>query len=173
MIKYITIFLLLVTGQLYAAPQQDSTITEIQYNILDELKHPGTNGGSVKLSTSPSINNLLKLHIKQSKKNKTFSGYRIQIYSTSSYGSNMAQMKQMRDNFEKAFPDMPAYLNYFDPDFKIRVGNFHSKLESIPALHRVKKLYPSSYPVKTTITLEELKRIPLQDIPEEEITLED
>lgn len=174
MIKYITIFiLLLATSKLYAAPQQDSTTTEIQHNILEELKQPGTNGGNVKLSTSPSIDNLLKLHIKQCKKSKTFSGYRIQIHSTSSYGSNMAHLKQMRDNFEKTFPDIPAYLNYFDPDFKIRVGNFHSKLECIPTLHRIKKQYPSSYPVKTTITLDELKRKPLQDIPVEEILLED
>ncbi|MEI3156021.1 MAG: hypothetical protein V8S95_13710 [Odoribacter sp.] len=40
-------------------------------------------------------------------------------------------------------------------------------MESIPALYRIRKLYPSSYPVKTEISLEELKRIPMQDIVEE------
>lgn len=168
MIKFITI-LLLFTGKLYAVPQQDSTFNETQYNILQELKQPDANGGAVTLSCSPAINNLLNIHINQNKRHKTFPGYRIQIHSTSSYGSNMAQLKQMRDNFEKAFPDIPAYLKYFDPDFKIRVGNFHTKLECIPALYRIKKMYPSSYPVKTDIAIDELKRIPLQDIPVEEL----
>ena len=80
----------------------------------------------------------------------------------------MEKLKQMRDDFEKAFQDIPAYLKYIDPDFKIRVGNFRTKLESIPALHRVRKLYSTSYPVKTEITLDEMKRIPMQDIPVEE-----
>lgn len=168
MIKIIAL-LLLFTGKLYATPQQDSTFTEIHYNILQELKQPGESGGRITLSCPPAIDNLLNIHVKQNKHHKTFSGYRIQIYSTSSYGSNMVQLKQMRDNFEKAFPDMPAYLKYFDPDFKIRVGNFHSKLECIPALYRIRKLYPSSYPVKTDISIDELKRIPLQDIPVEEL----
>ena len=48
------------------------------------------------------------------------------------------------------------------------MGNYHSRLESIPDLQRIRKLYPASYPVKTEITLEELKRVPMQDILKEE-----
>lgn len=170
MVKYILI-VFLFAGNLYAAPQQDSTVAEVQRDIFQELKQPGANGGSIHLSCSPAIDNLLHLHINQNKRHNSFSGYRIQIFSTSSYGSNMEKLKQMRDDFEKAFPDMPAYLKYFDPDFKIRVGNFRTKLESIPALYRIRKLYPSSYPVKTEITLNEMKRIPMQDIPVEELEI--
>lgn len=166
MIKFITI-LLLLTGKLYAASAQD-TLTiepEIHYDIIQELKQQDSNGGSVKLNSSQKINNLLHLHVNQNKRNKSFSGYRIQIYSSNSLGCDITQLKQIRDNFEKNFPDVPAYLKYFDPDFKIRIGNFHSRLECIPTLHRIKKMYPASYPVKTDITLDELKRVPLQDIP--------
>lgn len=167
MVKYILI-VFLFAGKLYAAPEQDTTSTEVRYDIFQELKEPGANGGSAHLSCSPAIDNLLHLHINQNKRNESFSGYRIQIFSRSSYGSDMAKLKQMRDDFEKAFQDIPAYLKYIDPDFKIRVGNFRTKLESIPTLYRVRKLYPSSYPVKTEITLNEMKRIPMQDIPVEE-----
>lgn len=150
------------------ATTSDSLYIAPRYNILQELKQPGKDGGEVKLTCSPAINNLLNLHVKVNEKHKSFSGYRIQIYSTSSFGANVNDLKKMRDNFEIAFPDIPAYLNYFDPDFKIRVGNFHSRLECIPALHRIKKQYPSSYPVKTDIKIDELSRIPMQDIPETE-----
>lgn len=172
MVKYILI-VFLFAGKLYAAPQQDSIVTEVYYDIFQELNQPGENGGNVHLSCSPAIDNLLHLHINQNKRNESFSGYRIQIFSRSSYGSDMAKLKQMRDDFEKAFPDIPAYLKYFDPDFKIRIGNFRTKLECIPTLHRIRKLYPSSYPVKTEITLEEMKRIPMQDIPVEELETEE
>ena len=66
----------------------------------------------------------------------------------------------MRNKFEETFQDIPAYLKYFDPDFKIRVGNYRNRLECIPDLHRIR----NSYAVKTEISLDELKRIPMQDI---------
>lgn len=158
------IILLLLSGKTYATTP-DTLAIEVHRDILTELQQPAPNGGEVKLNADQPVNNLLKLHTQLNKKQKTFSGYRIQIYSGNSYGSNIEQLKQMRNNFEKEFPDMPAYLKYLDPDFKIRAGNFRTRLECIPALHRIKKKYPSSYPVKTDITLEELKRVPMQDIP--------
>ena len=122
------------------------------------------------MNSDPKVADLLQWHIHLNEKDKTFTGYRIQIYSTSSYGSDIEKLKEMRNHFEETFQDIPAYLKYFDPDFKIRVGNYKSRLECIPDLHRIRKIYPSSYPVKTEISLDELKRIPMQDIPEEEKT---
>lgn len=163
MIRFV-ILLFLFSGEIYAKTS-DSLNVVVHRDLLGDLQKSNANGGHVILHGDPSINNLLKLHIQLNQKRKSFSGYRIQIYSATSFGSNMEQLKLMRDNFEKEFPDMPAYLNYFDPDFKIRAGNFRTRLECIPALHRIKKRFPASYPVKTDITLEELKRLPFQERP--------
>lgn len=157
------ILLFLFPLQLFANTPDSLAVAQNQ-DILKELKQPGLNGGSVKIHSNHAIDNLLKWHIHMNQKKKTFTGYRIQIYSANSSGCNIEQLKDMRNKFEENFQDIPAYLKYFDPDFKIRVGNYHSRLESIPALHRVRKLYPASYPVKTDITIDELKRVPMQDI---------
>ena len=169
MIKYI-IIILLFSAPLYAV-EKDSVNIEKQYDILQELNTPGATGGNVKIKCDQTVNNLLNLHTQLNKKHNSFPGYRIQIYSGTSLQANVSQLKQMRDNFEKDFPDIPAYLKYFDPDFKIRVGNFRNRLDCIPALHRIKKKYPASYPVKTDISLNELKRVPMQDIPDQEETI--
>lgn len=168
MTKYLTCFCLLLP--VYAFGQKtDSLSAETPHpDIIREWQTAGPQAGQVILHSEKQVENLLQWHIQLNKKRKAFTGYRIQILSTSSYGSDIEKLKEMRDQFETAFPDIPAYLNYFDPDFKIRAGNFHSRLECIPALHRIRKLYPSSYPVKTEIKLEELKRIPMQDIPKTE-----
>lgn len=174
MSKYFFFLFFLLPLSLFAQEPDTLIIAEEpQYHILEELQIPGNNDGEVRLSTDQNITNLLQWHIHQNKKFKNFSGYRIQIYSVSSFGCNIENLKEMRNKFELNFPDIPAYLKYFDPDFKIRVGNFHSRLECIPALYRIRKLYPSSYPVKTEISLEDLKRIPLQDIPETELQTEE
>lgn len=159
------IFLLfLIPFRLYAV-DTDTLTPAPRNNILTELQQTGKQGGKVVVHCDASIHHLLKLHIHLNEQRQSFPGYRIQIYSTGSFGCNIEQLKEMRNKFEQTFTYIPAYLKYFDPDFKIRVGNYHSRLECIPDLYRIRKLYPASYPVKTDILLQELSRIPMQDIP--------
>ncbi len=162
------ITLLIVLGGATLTYAQDSTATELRYDILETLNQKGEEGGEVYIHADPAVENLLKWHIHTHEIKKSFTGYRIQIYSVNSYGCDINTLKEIRNKFEEELYPIPAYLKYFDPDFKIRTGNYHSRLESIPDLYKIRKLYPSSYPVKTEIFLEELKRIPLQDILIEE-----
>lgn len=149
------------------ANHTDSVMIVVHDDIIKEL-HRKTGTGEVHVHGYHTIHNLLKWHTYLNEQKKTFSGFRIQIHSVNSYGCNIDELKEIRNKFEETFQTIPAYLKYFDPDFKIRTGNYHSRLESIPDLYKIRKLYPSSYPVKTEIYLEELKRIPMQDIIQEE-----
>ena len=120
-------------------------------------------GGKVIIHADPKIEQLLKLNISVNRKEQLFQGYRIQILSRSSYGTNVDTLKSYTKRFEEEFPDIPAYLQYTDPDFKIRVGNFRTRIEAIPALKRIRKKYSGAYPVKTTIYLQELNPVVEQD----------
>ena len=167
MSRIIWIWLFLFPVQLFATTP-DSVTTIPHYDIFEKLSQCDSTGGKATIHCDSTISNLLKWRTKLNEKKHSFSGYRIQILSVNSYGSDVEELKKTRDSFEETFQTIPAYLQYIDPDFKIRVGNYHSRLESIPDLQRIRKLYPASYPVKTEITLEELKRIPMQDILKEE-----
>lgn len=170
MIKFIVLLLLCPLGLSAQSPDTlstDSVKVISESGIVSDLEKPSDNGGVVHLYDTPKLRSLLKWHVYENRKNKSFSGYRIQIYSVNSYGCDINKLKQIRDTFEVVFKTIPAYLKYFDPDFKIRVGNFHTRLESIPLLHRIRRWYPASYPVKTVITLEDLKRVPMQDLEED------
>ena len=151
--KYLFFILFLFPVHLFAQ-EADTLIVEAEphYDILQELRTESHNGGQVILDSDTPIDNLLQWHIHLNEKKKTFTGYRIQIHSVSSFGCNIENLKEMRN------------LKYFDPDFKIRVGNYRNRLECIPDLHRIRKIYPASYAVKTEISLDELKRIPMHDI---------
>ena len=162
------IVLLFTLSRPLYANEPDSVIIAPHQDIIEKL-HTHTGQGEVRIHCDHTIDNLLKWHVRLNEQKKSFAGFRIQIHSVNSYGCNIDDLKEIRNKFEGTFQTIPAYLKYFDPDFKIRTGNYHSRLESIPDLYKIRKLYPSSYPVKTDIFLEELKRIPMQDIvqPEE------
>ena len=164
--KFVLLLLLLPIRLIANTP--DSVIVVPRYDIMEKLSQIDSIGGKASIHCDSTISNLLKWRTKLNEKKRSFTGYRIQILSVNSYGSDVEELKKTRDSFEEAYQTIPAYLQYIDPDFKIRVGNYHSRLEAIQDLRRIRKLYPASYPVKTEITLEELKRIPMQDIIKEE-----
>lgn len=140
----------------------------IHLNIFEELSS-GTNG-YVHIKGDADIQNLVELHTAINREHKTITGYRIQIFSGSSYDHPIAELQTFKENFEQTFPDIPAYLNYFDPDFKIRVGNFRNRLDCIPTLKKIRRKYPSCYPVKTDIPVSDLDKLAQQkNTPESEI----
>lgn len=138
--------------------------TPPETEFLQQLERPDSlTGARVIVHADPKIEQLLKLNISINKKEHSFQGFRIQILSRSSYNSNVDTLKNFTLRFEEEFPDIPAYLQYTDPDFKVRVGNFRTRIEAIPALKRVRKKYPGAYPVKTVIYLNELNPVVEQD----------
>ncbi|WP_169503573.1 SPOR domain-containing protein [Butyricimonas synergistica] len=157
------VIILFIANQTWA---QTDTITPAKpaVDFLKQLTQTDSvTGGQVTLHGDPKIEQLLKLQLSINKKEQAFQGYRIQILSSSSYNVNIDTLKSYTRRFEEEFPDIRAYLQYTDPDFKIRVGNFRTRIEAIPALKRIRKKYAGAYPVKTTIYLHELNPVQQQD----------
>ncbi|WP_251622761.1 hypothetical protein [Odoribacter lunatus] len=150
------------------AQEADTTVYFQHLNIFEELNQNCPQNGSVKIKGIPAINELINLRTTINKETGYVVGYRIQIFSGSSYDHSIEKLQVLKENFEDAFPGIPAYLNYFDPDFKIRVGNFRNRLDCIPVLKRIRRKYPSCYPVKTEIPLNDLDRLTQKSRSEEE-----
>ncbi len=87
-------------------------------------------------------------------KKKSFIGYRIQIFTGGS--SQKEEAFAVKEKFLKLFPNERAYVVYTVPDFRVRVGNFRTKIESIVLHKACLKYFPNSYPVKTEIKFKDL-----------------
>lgn len=156
MYRLIITFLFL---SVYAGAQTaDSTGIDVRPDLFEELLQVNENGGRVTFKGETGVNDLVRLHMRMNEARKTVNGYRIQIFSGNSLDYSIEQLQQMKADFENDFPDIPVYLNYFDPDFKIRAGNFRNRLDCIPTLKKIRRKHPSSYPVKTEIPLNDLLR---------------
>jgi hypothetical protein len=53
-------------------------------------------------------------------------GYRLQIYS----GSNRSAAFAAQARFNREFPEMRTYISYREPNFKVKAGDFRSRLEA-------------------------------------------
>lgn len=146
-------------------------ITEKQQtnnNIFSLLDTLNARGGGVHFYGDLNANLLVDMHKMTNAKRRKVRGWRIQIYSSPAGTGSSAKCDEIRERCRENFPDMPVYIRYVETDFKIRVGNFHSRLEAIPALKRLKREYRDCYPVKDDIDLSDFDKSVKEEVIEHE-----
>ncbi|WP_133250096.1 hypothetical protein [Marinifilum breve] len=122
--------------------------------------------GTVNILQDERIDQLLATDSIINSQKQSFTGYRIQIF----FGGSTDREKafQIKDEFLELFPEERAYVVYTAPDFRVRVGNFRTKLESIELYKACTEFYPNCYPVKTEIMFSEM-----EPLKEEELIVDD
>jgi len=110
--------------------------------------------GKVIVVQDTRIDALLNKKIEINKKTDgKISGYRVQIH----FGGDSQEAKKIKADFMNAHGDMPAYYIYEQPNFKIRVGDFKTKLEAQKFLKQIKSAFPASFVVEDKIEMMRLE----------------
>jgi hypothetical protein len=90
---------------------------------------------------------LQQKYVELNKLKQSSSGYRIQIH----FGNEREKAKEIKTKFLQAFPEIPAYDSYQSPNFRVRVGDYRSKLEATKYLKQISTSFPSSFIVTDNI----------------------
>lgn len=69
--------------------------------------------------------------------NEKAKGYRIQIYN----GTNRQEAKLIQENFRRTHPSIAAYFIYYQPNFRVRVGDFLSRADAQKLYAQLQKQY--------------------------------
>lgn len=104
----------------------------------------------VTIVADPAIDLLVAKHIKINEEGKGFPGFRVQIFSDSGNGAR-ERANEKRSAFVSKYPDVPAYLDFNNPNFIVRVGDFRTKLEARKFLNTVAVDFPYSFVRKDMI----------------------
>ena len=99
--------------------------------------------GDVNLIVDPRIERLMELHAEHEHKQQ---GYRVQIFL-----GERKPAEDMKRTFLQKYPDVPAYISWLAPNFRLRVGDLRTKLEAESLLHQLKPEFPGSYIVPDEI----------------------
>ena len=106
--------------------------------------------GSVSYDIEPGIVRIQEDYINNWRKVGEINGYRIQIAAYSGVNSK-SQAEYAKNSFSSLFPYTKAYLVYTEPYFKVRVGNYYTRLQAYKDLENIKLTYPSAYIVPDKI----------------------
>lgn len=111
-----------------------------------------TDSGSVALKNTPKIvykfdGDIEKVLSNTTDKVNNVEIYKIQIFSES--GNNAKQKAlDVKSEFESKNADVSASLIYQQPNFKVRVGHFRSKIDAQRMINKLKYSYPNAFIVK-------------------------
>lgn len=94
---------------------------------------------------------LVNRHIAIGQAKRTMPGYRVQIH----FGSNRTKANEVKADFLKLYPNVGSYLVYHQPNFKIRVGDFKTRMEAQKFLKDIQPLYSTAFLVKDDVKLPE------------------
>ncbi|MBS1763788.1 MAG: SPOR domain-containing protein [Bacteroidetes bacterium] len=92
---------------------------------------------------------LIKKHVALNTLHPVSQGYRVQLY----FGQQRDKAYEMRTEFIKLFPQTGAYVIYQQPNFKLRVGDFRTRLEAQKALQEYLTHYSSAFVVRDEIRM--------------------
>ena len=102
------------------------------------------NHGSLNVDQDSRIENLIMKQRLLYRVDSSFSGYRIHVFME--IGNEALQhAEEMKRQFERAFPDIPIYLTYSEPYFRLRAGNFRNRVEAEKCLRRIKPRFKEAF----------------------------
>ena len=123
-------------------------ICYLQTNMSAQID--STFEGNLKFQTDQGFNELVEKYKKMNYSSSTIDGYRVQISTDAGNNAKDLSNKVLQE-FKATFSDVPAYITYQQPNFKVRCGNFRNKAEARKLQKRIAYLYPSAFIVKDEI----------------------
>lgn len=116
----------------------------------------GQDGGHVVVVQDPAIDTLLQKHVEMNEAlllntdNYAIDGYRIQIFEESGNKSS-TRAREVMAEFSTKYPNVTVYLTWQAPNFKVRVGDFQSRMEAEGFLNKIKRSYPIAWVIRDKI----------------------
>lgn len=108
------------------------------------------------LSQAQRFESLIMLHKKVNNINNSIPGYRVQIYFESGNYSK-SRAVEVKDMFESNYPGYNAYVSFNEPYYRVRVGDFRTKIEAIGFLKIIIRRYSNAFEVKDQVYFNDYK----------------
>ena len=102
------------------------------------------NFGSVSIDQDSRIEDLIAKQRRLYYVDSSFNGYRIHVFMEIGNDA-LKNAEEVKKRFERAFPDIPIYLTYSEPYFRLRAGNFRNRVEAEKCLRRIKPRFKEAF----------------------------
>ena len=99
--------------------------------------------GRIEIKGDVAVSQLVQKHIELNERVRTIPGYRIQVASLSGTSSKNRAF-DMKERIREAYPGVETYVVFDEPNFKVKVGDFRTRLEAYVFLQQIRNEFPGT-----------------------------
>ena len=111
--------------------------------------------GNVQIIRDARVDILIEKHIVINEHNPEIDGWRIQIFfEAGNYSKRMAI--EAKSEFVNKYSDIPAYVIFQQPYYKVRIGDYRIKMDAEKFLKKIERKYPNAFVVRDEINFPRL-----------------
>lgn len=111
--------------------------------------------GNVQVIQDDRIDTLLVRHIELNERDPQIEGWRINIFfEAGNYSKRLAI--EAKSEFVNKYTDVPCYLIFQEPYYKVRIGDYRTKMEAEKFLKEIEREYPNAFVIQDDINFPSL-----------------
>ena len=99
--------------------------------------------GHIEIKGDVAVSQLVQKHIELNERVRSIPGYRIQVASLSGTASKNRAF-EMKERLREAYPGVEAYVVFDEPNFKVKVGDFRTRLDAFVFLQQIRTDFPGT-----------------------------
>jgi len=107
----------------------------------------------ISINQDKRIDQLIKKHIIINQQENGKDGFRVQLF----FGSSKKKAMEIKALFIESYPNQEGYVIYDVPYFKVRAGDFRTRIEATKLQRQIAEEFPESFIVQDRIPILEIK----------------
>ncbi len=111
--------------------------------------------GELRVIQDPRVDTLMAKYASVNEIHPVINGWRIEVFfEAGNYSKKLAM--EAKAKFVENHPEVPSYLIFQQPYYKVRVGDYRTKMEAERFLHQIEQDYPQAFVVSDEINFPRL-----------------
>jgi hypothetical protein len=112
--------------------------------------------GNVVVIQDERVDTLMNAFIDYNEMHHRIDGWRVEIFfEAGNYSKKLAM--EAKAEFVEKYPEVPCYVLFQQPYYKVRIGDVRTKMEAEKLLKNVERDYPNAFVVTDDINYPDLK----------------
>jgi hypothetical protein len=142
--------LLVIISLYHSANAQDVSQQEEESNLYQQLFSQDDGKGNIRIVEEKKLDEIMLRYMEQGRELGGIPCYWIRIYSGSSHIAR-EEAYETKARFLKKYEGIRNNVIYDDPNFKVYIGGYRSKSETLKLLNKIKKDFPNAFIVYDVI----------------------
>jgi hypothetical protein len=138
------IILLVIIPLTISASAQDANHQEVESKLYQQLFTRSAAGGNVRIVQEKKLDEVMLNFVEQGGKLGGIPCYWIRIYSGSTHSAR-DEAYETKARFLKKYEGIRNDVIYDDPNFKVYIGGYRSKSETLKLLNTIKRDFPTAF----------------------------